>query len=188
MDALIVAGTVKQQHALSDVLNQAKFDCVVATTAAEARRSVLCRMFDIFVINAGLPDELGNELAIDLARSGDIGGLYIDDYTRSDLFSDDLGSVGVLTLARPITRSGLCEAVRMISIANVRVRSLKEKNEELCSKLEDMKYISRAKIALMRSLGYTEDQSHKYIEKRAMEMRMTRRKVAMDIIKTYEGI
>ena len=116
------------------------------------------------------------------------GGLYIDDYTRSDLFSDDLGSVGVLTLARPITRSGLCEAVRMISIANVRVRSLKEKNEELCSKLEDMKYISRAKIALMRSLGYTEDQSHKYIEKRAMEMRMTRRKVAMDIIKTYEGI
>ena len=76
----------------------------------------------------------------------------------------------------------------MISIANVRVRALKEKNAELVAKLEDMKYISRAKILLMRTLGYTEEQAHKHIEKKSMELRTTRRKVALDIIKTYEGV
>ena len=67
------------------------------------------------------------------------------------------------------------------------MRALKQKNEELTSKLEDVKYISRAKIVLMRSLGYTEEQSHRYIEKKAMDLRVSRRKVAMDILKTYEA-
>ena len=39
----------------------------------------------------------------------------------------------------------------------------------------------------MRSLGYTEEQSHRYIEKKAMDLRVSRRKVAMDILKTYEA-
>ena len=56
----------------------------------------------------------------------------------------------------------------------------KQKNEELTSKLEDVKYISRAKIVLMRSLGYTEEQSHRYIEKKAMDLRVSRRKVAVE--------
>ncbi len=187
MDALICASTPKQQHALCDVIYQLNIDCIVCSTAAEARRAMLCRPFDIFVINGGLPDEHGNELAADIAESNDCGGIYIDDFTRAEMFSEELGAVGVVTIVRPITKSALSEAVRMITIANARVRALKAKNEELSSKLEDMKYISRAKIVLMRSLGYTEDQAHKYIEKKSMDMRVSRRKVAMDILKTYEA-
>ena len=95
--------------------------------------------------------------------------------------------MGVVMLARPISRSALLEAVRIVAASNARVRALKQKNEELTSKLEDVKYISRAKIVLMRSLGYTEEQSHRYIEKKAMDLRVSRRKVAMDILKTYEA-
>ena len=82
----------------------------------------------------------------------------------------------------------MLEAVKLISVSNARVRALKAKNDELTAKLEDMKYISRAKIVLMRSLGYSEEQAHKYIEKKSMEMRVSRGKVAMDILKTYEAI
>ncbi len=187
MDALIVASTVKQQHALCDVLNQIKIDCIVCDTAAEARRACLCRTFDIFVVNGGLPDERGNELCADIAEGYDLGGIYIDDYARADMFSDELANSGVITLARPITKVAVIDAARLLTVANSRVRALKEKNDELASKLEDMKYITRAKIVLMRSLGYTEDQAHKYIEKRSMDARISRKKVAMDILKTYES-
>ena len=89
-------------------------------------------------------------------------------------------------MSLPITKMQLVEALRLLVVSNARVRLLKAKNEQLEAKLDDLKYVSRAKIALMRSLGYSEEQSHKYIEKRAMEMRMSRRKVAMEIIKSYE--
>ena len=187
MEALIVASTIKQQHALSEVLHAVKIDGVVCSSAAEARRATLSRSFDIFIVNGGLPDEQGNELARFIADTCDCGGVYIDDYAAADMFADDLGSVGVMTLVRPITKTALAEAINLIFVANARVRALKAKNNELMGKLEDMKFITRAKIVLMRSLGYSEEQAHKYIEKKSMDMRMSRRKVAMDILKTYEA-
>lgn len=185
---MIVASTPNRQRALTDVLYHEKINCVVCSTAAEARRASLCRPFDLFVIYSGLIDEHGNELAISIAESNDCGGVYIDDCTRAEQIDNDLNSCGVITLTRPVTKSALVDAVNLISVANTRVRALKAKNDELCAKLEDMKYITRAKIVLMRSLGYSEEQAHKYIEKKSMEMRMSRRKVAMDILKTYEAI
>lgn len=187
MEALIVAATPKQQHALCDVLYAAKMDCVVCSCAAEARRAALCRQFDLFVVNGGLPDEPGDELAGFIADSCDCGGVYIDDFARCDMFADGLADCGVITLMRPVTKSALSEAVRMIAVANTRLRAVKKRCDELAEKLEDAKYINRAKIVLMRTLGYSEEQAHKHIEKTAMDMRISRRKVALDILKTYEA-
>ncbi len=186
MDALIVASTPARQHALTDVLHHEKINCVVCSTAAEARRASLCRPFDLFVIYSGLIDEQGNELAIAIADANDCGGIYIGNSISTEQIEAELNSCGIITMALPVTKSELLEAVRLILVSNARVRLLKAKNEELASKLEDVKYVTRAKIALMRTLGYTEEQAHKYIEKRAMEMRATRRKVAMEILSLYE--
>lgn len=186
MDALVVASTDKQRHAISDVLYRARIDSVLCSTAAEARRTSFCRPFDIFIVNSELPDEHGNTLAVDIAEANDVGGIFIDDFTRAEKFTDVLGNLGILTLSRPITKTLLYDSVRLILAANARVRALKAKNDELSAKLEDLKYISRAKIVLMRTLGYTEDQAHKHIEKLSMDRRVSRRKIAVDILKTYE--
>lgn len=188
MDALIVANTPARQHALTDVLYHEKINCVVCFTAAEARRASLCRPFDLFIINSGLIDEHGNELAMSIADANYCGGIFIDDYNRTEQLSEELNACGIITLTRPVTKPALLDAVRLILVSNARVRELKAKNDDLVAKLEDMKYINRAKIVLMRSLGYTEEQAHKYIEQKSMEMRVSRRKVAMDILITYEAI
>lgn len=187
MDALIVASTTNRQHALADVLYHERINCVICSTAAEARRASLCRPFDLFVINSGLVDEHGSELAISISQTNECGGIFIEDYTRMEPVEEELSRFGIITLSRQLTKADLLEAVRLIVVSNTRVRELKAKNEELSAKLEDMKYINRAKIVLMRSLGYSEEQAHKYIEKKSMEMRTTRRKIAMDILKTYEA-
>lgn len=51
---------------------------------------------------------------------------------------------------------------------------------------EDLKIVNRAKGVLITRLGMTEPEAHRYIEKRAMDMRATKRAVAESILKTYE--
>ena len=39
----------------------------------------------------------------------------------------------------------------------------------------------------MEYLGFTEPQAHRYIEKHAMDMRVTKIEIAMNILKIYES-
>ena len=51
--------------------------------------------------------------------------------------------------------------------------------------MEEIKLISRAKLLLITKLSFSEDEAHRYIEKRAMDDCIKKSAVAMDIIKTY---
>ena len=81
----------------------------------------------------------------------------------------------------------LVTAIRSVCAANMRLVELKEVNRSLEQKLEDLKFIDRAKIALIKQFGYSEDEAHKYIEKQAMNLRVTKREIAMNILRTYEN-
>lgn len=58
-----------------------------------------------------------------------------------------------------------------------------ETNEE--KRAQDLILYERAKAVLIESLGYTENQAHKYLEKRAMNERKLKKEIAMEILKTY---
>ena len=60
----------------------------------------------------------------------------------------------------------------------------KTKEKEL-SRAEALKILSRAKLILISSFGMSEEQAHKYIERRAMEMRKTKNEIALSIINSY---
>ena len=60
-------------------------------------------------------------------------------------------------------------------------------NKKLSRRLEDMGLIDRAKCVLIQVLGMTEPQAHRYIEKQAMDMRVSKRQVAEELLKTYEA-
>ena len=53
--------------------------------------------------------------------------------------------------------------------------------------MEDIRLVNRAKLLLIEQLKMSESEAHRYIEKRAMDTCVKRRKVAEDIIKTYEN-
>ena len=74
----------------------------------------------------------------------------------------------------------------MVEAANARVQNLKRANVNLTREVEDMRLINRAKYVLIESLGYSENRAHKFIERRAMDERKTRREIALEILKTYE--
>ena len=52
---------------------------------------------------------------------------------------------------------------------------------------DDIRIINRAKYILMEYLSMTEPQAHKYLEKQAMDMRLTKIEVAENLLSTYDG-
>ena len=61
-----------------------------------------------------------------------------------------------------------------------------EENRRLREKIEELRIVERAKCVLIEHLSFSEEQAHRYIEKQAMDRRMTRRSVAEGILNTYE--
>ena len=53
-------------------------------------------------------------------------------------------------------------------------------------RIDEMRIISRAKLALVQYMGLSEPEAHRYIEKQAMDTRSTRREVAEQILAEYE--
>ena len=47
--------------------------------------------------------------------------------------------------------------------------------------------VDRAKCILIQYLNMTEPQAHRYIEKQAMDLRVSRREIAQGILQTYES-
>lgn len=45
--------------------------------------------------------------------------------------------------------------------------------------------VSRAKCLLISYCGMSEEDAHKYIERQAMDKRMSRLEIAQDIVRTY---
>jgi len=67
------------------------------------------------------------------------------------------------------------------------LQEVQEENLKLKQKIEDIRIIDRAKCILISRLNLSEAEVHRAIEKQAMDMRTSKRAIAEDILKTYEG-
>ncbi len=57
-----------------------------------------------------------------------------------------------------------------------------QSNRRLQDKLEELRLVDRAKCILIALEGMSEEEAHKYIEKNAMDMRMSKKQIAQKII------
>lgn len=60
------------------------------------------------------------------------------------------------------------------------------RNRALQEKMTDIRTINRAKWLLIEQLRMTESEAHYYIERQAMDTRLSRREVAENIIRSYD--
>lgn len=159
----------------------------LAKNGGEARRLTLDGAYDLVVINAPLPDEFGCELARRVSQSTGAGILLV---ARADMAAEAAQKVcdaGVFVIEKPIDRRLFDQALRFIAAAQNRLASLLEENARLHRQLQNLRLIDRAKCLLIETLGMTEPQAHRYIEQQAMDLRMTKREIAGEIIRTYEN-
>jgi response regulator NasT len=158
-----------------------------AKTANETRNLLIERSFDAVIINTPLPDEFGTELAKHISQSSDCGVMILVRNENYEEIAYSLEPYGILVVAKPVTKTVFMQSLRLAIATKERLLVLERKNQQLESKLEQMKTVNHAKWVLIQYLKMDEYQAHKYIERQAMDRRVTLREVAEGIIKTYEG-
>ena len=184
---LIVSSSEKGREFLTELLIGCGFErSSYAANGGEARRILLEQPFDLVVINAPLQDEFGHELALSLTQSTDSGILMLVKAELADAVSAKVEDYGVFVIPRPVGLQLFFQTVKLIHASRKRVLGLQKENGRLQQKIEEMRLVDRAKCTLVQYLGLTEPQAHRYLEKQAMDMRMTRREVAEEILRTYE--
>lgn len=151
-----------------------------------AQRKLLERSYDIIIINSPLPDDFGVKFAID--TSSDKTSVVLL-FVRNDVYDNVFEKVcdyGVFTLRKPISPQTVSHALDWLRATSERLRRMEKKSLSLQDKMEEIKLVNRAKWALINSLGMSETDAHRYIEKQAMDRCVTRREIADWIIKTYK--
>ena len=155
-------------------------------SVSEARRRIVETDFDIVLINAPLPDDFGMRLAIDICTHSGAGVLLM---VKSDLFNDIYAKVvsyGVITLSKPTNLQMVAQNLRILCATRERMRQMEAKQATVEEKIEEIRLVNRAKWLLIECLSMTEAEAHRYIEKQSMDLRISKRKVAENIIKTYK--
>ena len=185
---LIVSSSEKSKSLFEELLTADSYkEITIAKQGNEARRILIERDFDLCIINSPLTDEFGVELAINMAHKSMLQIMMIVKSELADEISAKVEDYGVFVVSKPINRQIFWNALKLMTASHKRMMGLQNENVKLQKTIEDIRYIDRAKCILIEYLGMTEDEAHRFIEKQAMDMRITKREVATSILKTYEG-
>lgn len=184
---LLVSSFDKFNTATIDLLPMTDYWPVVTVKSiAEAKRRLLEQSFDIVLINAPLPDDFGTRFAIDVCRSSEAGVLIL---VKNELYNDIYAKVvefGVMTLSKPTSVSIISQTLRILCATRERMRQVAAKQATVEEKMEEIRLVNRAKWQLIQCLSMTEEEAHRYIEKQSMDLRISKRQVAENIIRTYK--
>lgn len=154
----------------------------VGKSVAHARRAILERDYDLVVINGPLPDEFGEEFALDVSDKTNSSVLlsvprevYVD-------VAEHVTDQGIFTLSNPTDKIHVQRAVRFLVACQNRIKKIEKKVAAIENKMEELRIVSRAKILLMEKKNLTEDEAHRYIGKLAMDNGVTKRSIADRIV------
>ena len=180
---LVVSAAEKFNAALLPLLPASGFEPVtVVSDISSAKRAVLQRTYDLVIINAPLPDDMGVRFAIDAGSQSDaIALLLVREAFYAELTAR-LTPYGVFTMLKPTSASRMATALQWMASARERLRRNETKTLSLQEKMEEIRLVNRAKWILIEQRGMDEPTAHRYIEKQAMDRCVTRRAVAQEIV------
>ena len=183
---LIVAGSEKSRNALSELTRLCGLSTqTCAACGNDARRLLLENDYDLVLINTPLPDEFGSDLASAVCEAFGNAILLVK-ADIADEISEKVECSGVLVIEKPINRQMFFRSIRMAGVQQSRMTGLQQENQKLKNKIEEIRMVDRAKCLLIQFESMTETQAHRYIEKKAMDQRVSRLRIAQDILSEYE--
>ena len=156
-----------------------------AASISEAQKILMTKSISAIIINTPLSDGLGLDFATECADRKFYAVLL---FTKKELYSQiekKASPHGILTLPEGTDAATLSEAFMVLMSTAKKLMTLDKTKEKELSRAEALKLLSRAKLILISSFGMSEEQAHKYIEQRAMEMRKTKNEIALSIINSY---
>ena len=182
---LLVSSSKNFSLGISNALMYESYEIEMIDSIAKAKRKVLDKDFDIIIINSPVIDDFGLDFAIEEAITNVSGILmFVKPEIESEIYYKTY-QYGILTLTKPSTKSILLQSLRLLCSTIAKREQIYSKPKNINERLEEIKIINTAKLLLIEHLKLTEDESHKYLEKRAMDFRQSKIKIAKNIIDEY---
>jgi response regulator NasT len=103
-------------------------------------------------------------------------------FSQRDLVERARDAGAMAYLVKPFSQSDLAPAIEMAVSRFAEIAALESEVADLQDRLETRKAVERAKNVLQRDLGLTEPEAFRWIQKTAMDLRLTMRQVAEGVI------
>ena len=187
LSSVLIVAPQKSGEQILSMLDRMEHDPItLICDTGQARRLLMRDSFDIVIINSPLGDDEGYELALDVAESTNSGVMLA---VRAEVYDETryrVDGAGVFTVPKPISPSMFQAALALVCATRRRLSALEEENKKLRRKIDELRTIDRAKWALISAEGMSESEAHIYIEKGAMDKRMTRMDFALAVLDAYD--
>ena len=166
---------------LVEMLGEAGYDVVAqASDGAQAIELVKEHKPDLAILDVKMPILDGISAAEEIIATCPV--LMLTAFSQRELV-DRARDAGVMAyVLKPFTINDLVPAIEIAISRHVQMRSLAEEVADLHDRLETRKLIDRAKGILMAALNLTEPQAFSWIQKAAMDRRLTMKEVARAVI------
>ncbi len=183
---LVVSAGESMNTALSALMPMSHYYPLrFVSNISAAKREWSEHPYDFLIINSPLPDDTGIRFAIDsVASSSSVVMMFVRAELEESLKEQFYGT-GVLTLAKPVNRISLLHALSWMASIRDRLRKLEKKTLSVEEKMKEIRLVNRAKWLLISVVKMDESQAHRYIEKQAMDLSLSKAEFAERIIRTY---
>ena len=166
---------------LVEMLAEAGYEVVAqATNGAEAIELAELHKPDLAILDVAMPVLDGISAAEKIISIAPV--LMLTAFSQRELI-DRARDAGVMAyVVKPFTISDLVPAIGIAISRHAQMRSLADEVADLHDRLETRKIIDRAKGVLMKALNLSEPEAFSWIQRAAMDRRLTMKEVANAVL------
>lgn len=174
---------------LSEMLAEEGYDVVGQAADGEQAVALAHELRpDLVVMDVKMPKLDGIAAASQIAQARIAPVVMLTAFSQRDLV-ERAGEAGAMAyLVKPFTKSDLVPAIEVARSRFAELRQLADEVGSLEEQLAARKAVERAKSLLQAALGISEAEAFRWIQKTAMDLRMSAREVAEQVVEKGPGL
>jgi AmiR/NasT family two-component response regulator len=137
---------------------------------------------DLVVLDVRMPKLDGIAAAERIAGSRIAPVVILTAFSQRELVERARDAGAMAYLVKPFTQADLVPAIEMAMSRFAEVRTLEAEVSDLSDRLETRKAVDRAKGVLQKELSLSEPEAFRWIQKTAMDLRLSMRQVAEGVV------
>jgi len=142
---------------------------------------------DLVVMDVKMPKLDGIAAASQIARARIAPVVMLTAFSQRELVERARESGAMAYLVKPFTKSDLVPAIEMAMSRFAEMTALENEVQDLQQQLAARKAVERAKSVLQSSLGLSEPDAFRWIQKTAMDLRLSMEQVAQGVVDNGVG-
>ena len=168
---------------LAEMLTEEGYD-VVGQAADGEQAIALAEQLrpDLVVLDVKMPKLDGISAAERIAEQRIAPVVILTAFSQRDLVERAREAGAMAYLVKPFSRNDLVPAIEMAVSRFGELHALEEEVADLSERLATRKAVDRAKGILQEELGLTEPEAFRWVQKTAMDLRLSMRQVAEGVV------